>query len=221
MENAEIRIIISYKTLRKAIGILALLLPLILFLWDIFSHGGVTILSISGFYHSSMRDFFLGLMFIVSVFLISYNGFDARDQIITSVSGVFGLLLSLFPVGKFDSPSLLIGIFQQPSQVSNPIHLISAVLFFLMLAIMSFFLFTLTDQNEPGDQKKFRNLIYRICGIFIVLALIFCGLSMTILKVAFTGFPAVLIGEWVALWAFGISWLIKGETFLVDKKSAA
>jgi hypothetical protein len=63
-------------------------------------------------------------------------------------------------------------------------------------------------------QKIERNRVYRVCGIVIAAA---------ILGVPFDDYPAItflkptLVLETIALTAFGISWLTKGELILKDK----
>jgi hypothetical protein len=92
------------------------------------------------------------------------------------------------------------------------------VLFFLILASFSFFLFTKTAKDKgPTRQKKKRNVIYRICGLVMV-----ASLTATVIFMAIrddnSKFPFVFLGETIALVAFGISWLTKGEAIYPDKK---
>jgi uncharacterized membrane protein len=101
------------------------------------------------------------------------------------------------------------------------VHFISAALLFLTLAYYSYFLFTLSDQDEPGEMKRFRNRIYRTCGVLIV---VFIGLLL-VYNVAnritgttlLAGLKPVLVLETLILWAFGFSWFVKGETLWADE----
>ncbi|MBQ9494173.1 MAG: hypothetical protein IJR50_00870 [Treponema sp.] len=86
------------------------------------------------------------------------------------------------------------------------------------MAVNSIFIFTLTDKTKPQTaNKKKRNLIYIICGCVILAMMLF--LLIITLKpnlIQFTGIVFVL--ESICLVAFGISWLVKGETIFKDAK---
>jgi hypothetical protein len=77
MESAmgdENKLIITYLTLRKLIGILGVTLPFILFL------GGLLIFqtgiqsSVSSYYYTGMRDLFVGTICVIGFFLLIYKG---------------------------------------------------------------------------------------------------------------------------------------------------
>jgi predicted RND superfamily exporter protein len=70
-----------------------------------------------------------------------------------------------------------------------------------------------------GKEKKRRNVIYRSCGIVMILA-IGCITVYTIFfrRTFLAAINPVLILESVALVAFGISWLVKGHTLFKDKR---
>jgi len=97
------------------------------------------------------------------------------------------------------------------------IHLTCAALFFLALAYMSYFQFTQTAGN-PTPQKLKRNTLYKVCAIIIVaciLSLVPCFVSNSV-KTFYDNHKFVFIGESISLFAFGTSWLIKGEFILKD-----
>jgi hypothetical protein len=86
-------IIESQLTLRKLIGTLAFILPVAVLL------GGLpgTQESISAYYHTSMRDLFVGVLLGVGFFLITYKGYDGVDTKITTAAGIAGMLIAIFP----------------------------------------------------------------------------------------------------------------------------
>lgn len=101
------------------------------------------------------------------------------------------------------------------------VHFISAACFFLILAYFSIVLFTKTDpdkKEKPTPEKIKRNIWYKACGYTMLLCILLILLYFKVpgLKQMFPLYT-VLVLESVALWAFGISWVIKGETFLKDK----
>jgi len=204
---------------RRLIGILGILLPFICVI------GGCLIAktpipkSISGYYYTNMRDFFVGLMFVVSLYLMTYKGYNKIDFLITTVTGLFGLGIAIFPCDNELYLLPKIGIFQLSLPLSNLLHLICAAVFLILLAINSLFLFTRSDIKKITKQKKFRNIVYIGCGIIILLSLVgvvLGSLLMTEEKLAEN--KLVLIFETTSLLAFGISWLVKGETIFKDQK---
>lgn len=105
-------------------------------------------------------------------------------------------------------------------------HSIFAGLFFIIVAIISLKYFPKSDatSTKKPDGKKTakekRNIVYRICG-WTMLACVFI-LAMYFLIKPFQklvdDFPIIFALETVAILAFGISWLTKGETLWPDGK---
>ena len=149
-----------------------------------------------------------GILTAASVVLMCYDGYNLRDNIVTTISGVFGIMIVLFPCACTVSGEM-VGFFQLPVAISNTIHCASACAFFILLSINSLFLFTL-GEKEPTKQKKIRNIIYQVCGIGML-----CALTLMILPVSF--FAKTFIVEAIALTFFGISWLVKGQALGILK----
>lgn len=103
----------------------------------------------------------------VGILLISYKGYGLLDDIISTVAGVFGIGVCLFPMECPYYPIATVGAFNITSTISNPIHCVCAGIFFGALSFMSFFLFTKTS-GEMTKQKKIKNIIYRVCGIGLI-----------------------------------------------------
>ena len=171
--------IISYLTLRKAIGVLGILLAPIL-VSVILIYDGHIEQSISAYYTTMMRDVMVGILVISGAFLISYRGYDLKDNIISWISGVSAIGVALFSI-------------YQPI-----IHGIFAGIFFLSLAYMAYFQFTI------GKNKK-NNVIYKVCAVIILAG----AIALPIIRFNYS----VLIFETVMLLAFGTSWLVKGASF--------
>ena len=107
--------------------------------------------------------------------------------------------MCLFPC---NSNLELVGTFQIPSKLSGTIHNVSAVGFFAMLSICSLFLFTKSDGN-PTENKKKRNIIYRVCGIGMVASFLILLLPYFYIQ--------IWLVEFLALLFFGVSWLTKAD----------
>ncbi|MEE4288455.1 MAG: hypothetical protein V2J14_03720 [Erythrobacter sp.] len=78
------------------IGLLALLIPIVLPLVG----GYEGHFSISYFYHVPVaRNWFVGLLFAVGVFLILFQGLSRAENLLLSLAGVFLILVALVPTG--------------------------------------------------------------------------------------------------------------------------
>ena len=202
----EKNIILSYLTLRKVIGILAIAFPFLLIIGGFM--GGLTgiELSLSAYYWTTANILFVSMLITFGIFLLSYNGYDKKDMILTTVAGLAMLLVAIFPmVGGTNYLFAFIS-----SSVTNAIHYVMATITFTLLGIMSFFQFTKTGENETTVAKEKRNKVYKICGIIIFASIL--GMVVTL----FLPFNLTFILESIILWAFGVSWLVKGEAILKD-----
>lgn len=218
-------IIISYYTHRQLIGVLGWTLPIVLWVSSCLSGRGF-LSSISSYYYSNMRDYMVAALFCASFFLINYKGNRRIDNWITTATGIFGFGAALFPcLNNSYTSNQLVGIFQIPQYCSKYIHLTSAVIFFLLLAINSAFLFTYDDKvREKGealkfsiknwdiDTKSFRNFIYILCGVIIFISLLTLGTIEIYHSIKKTDSGRIdFVGEFVMLVFFGISWSVKGK----------
>ena len=202
---------VNTKRMRIMIGALGMALPWLVALITLSWPG-----SISETYYSL---FAVGTFMIVlgsaGILLICYRGYDKTDDITATIAGICGILICIFPMTYLPDPSVKTGILHLPSNVSNIFHCISAFGFFGVLAFMSFFLFTKTNGNMT-KQKKIKNIIYRICGIGMI------GSFLLMLLNFFDWAPYNLtwIVEAIALFFFGISWIVKSDAmpWLKDNK---
>lgn len=202
--------LIWQKRIRNYAGLLGALLPwLSLFsawLYGLFS-GGLTDsfwkdLSISATYYCSPA--LPAVLTAAAIVLMCYDGYSKIDNLVTTLSGVFGLMIVLFPCNCSIAPEH-VGFFQLPKHLSSLIHCTSAVIFFCLLAFNSLFLFTKYEGTKT-EYKERRNLVYIVCGIGMLAAMILMPLPIK--------FPAKTWWvETVALTFFGISWLTKGGAF--------
>ena len=204
------------KRIRNYAGLLGALLPWIsllgAFLVNIFTPLGSKFwgdLSISATYY--VTPALAGILTTASVVLMCYDGYDLQDNVVTTISGVFGIMIVLFPCNCSLTPAHT-GFFQLPAKASSLIHCSSAVIFFCLLAYNSIFLFT-KKRGEKTNKKKLRNKVYIACGIGMLSAMILMPLPIK--------FPAkTWFVEMIALTFFGIGWLVKGGAFkfLNDKE---
>lgn len=221
----------SYKLLRNIIGFLGMGLPVIIVVGAYLIDGDGFLDSISAYYHTSMGDVLVGILFITAAFMFTYNPEDYPDGYIDNIggfiAGICAIGVAVFPadVGKascdivVNGPSIeFIGLTIE----INTLHTIFAVGFFMILTIFSLFLFT-KSREKPGvgwTSKKIRNIVYIACGIIMAAALVVIPIYY-FLRCHYPDLQALNLVFWlesVALLAFGFSWLTKGEFFFPDKK---
>lgn len=204
--------IISFNSMRRNIGIFGMALPFVLIIGSflIFNYKEIQP-SISQYYHTEMRDAFVGIISFVALFLFAYRGYNILDRIAGIIAGTAALGVAVFPTAEPGTDGWV-----------DTVHLISASVFFVSLALSSLFLFTLSKFDKPEertDEKKKRNRIYRTCGIIMLLCLVLILLWFRI-RNDFPEFESCNFVFWLetfALIAFGISWLTKGGLIRKDK----
>ena len=149
--------------------IIGIALPIGLLIGKPLVDGGGMLGSISAYYYSGMRNYFVGIMCALAVFFFSYK-YAQRDNFLST-------LTSIFAVGVAFSPTKPSG---GDTTWTTWLHFICAFLFFLTLAYFAYFIFTLPplpkEQREP--RKRLRNKIYRICGVTIVVCLVLVRYSI-------------------------------------------
>ena len=211
-------LIISYLTLRRFIGILAMALPIVVVVGGFLQEGLHVQGSLSGYYYTNMRDVLVGLLSAVSLFLISYSGYEKIDNVVGNISGAFALGMIIFPTAMYSGKVVKVGMFLVDDNVSEYLHLTFAALFFLSLSFYSTILFTRRGPGALGKEKRRRNMIYRVCGAVLIITIV-CNVVYTLAfrNTAIANVNPVLILESLALFAFGISWLVKGNTLFKDR----
>ena len=207
-------------TLRRAIGILGISLPLVVAFGAIILGDCTSIQrSISLYYNTIMRNAFVGILTATALFMFAYRGYDYRDRIAGIAAFVFALGIAFFPATSQvvkDCGTLCLHV-EYHSWI-RIVHLVSAALYFITLSVISLFLFTRTDPENVvfTEEKRKRNMLYRICGYIIIGSLVLIAAYMLWIDPLFEQFHPIFWLETLALVAFGISWLVKGEVAWTD-----
>ena len=195
-------ILSSYSALRRGIGLLAVALPLILSILGIVLADVALQGSISAYYHAgagAMRNWFVGILWAIGVFLLLYRGFTKREDIALDLAGILLIMVAMFPM-EWDCGD---------SCQKVSVHGVSAIGFFLMIGYVCIFRScdTLYLLKTAAQRRRYRNL-YRVLGhamwVFPVIVgfLLFLGVNPL-------GPYTILILETVAIWVFAAYWLIK------------
>ena len=211
----------NYLYLRKVVGWLGTLLPLILLVANPIAlsieHSSCGWLpnSVSGYYYTPVRNIFVGALFGLSLFLIAYVGADLGDRVITDLAGLFGLGVALFPTTPtVASPASVtcetVARLSSRQQVIGDVHAVLSVLFLLFLAWMAI-RFT-TTASPPSPEQLVRNRIYWGCAI-VILACVVAAVVTNFLPASLRpNFPWLFLDEAVGVFAFGVSWFVDDQT---------
>jgi hypothetical protein len=218
---------LSYLALRKAVGIVALALPVALVIgYFVLTPLGSTrtwpnpplLESISAYYYSCMGHVFTGALCAIALFLLCTQGYDRADEIAGYMACGFAFGVAFCPTTPETASC---GGTVTPLEKSlGTAHEILAALLFLTLSYFCLFLFTRTSGN-PTPRKKQRNMVYKVCGGIMIFSMaVMTSLHIQAVGEFFQHVKMLLIFETVCLFAFGVAWLTKGETFLKDKEAS-
>ncbi len=218
-ERGAILYLKSYLVMRAAIGLLGIGLPIELFLGDaLWLEGGLKARgSLSAYYHSGMRDVFVGTLFATAVFLITYRVVEQTlDNTLSIIAGIAAMGVALFPTSRppgSTSPPTPLEVHLGEQRVAI-VHYICAGILMVSLAVISF-IFGVREgrrsQQRASGRARLSPTFWRWfhwgCTAAIGLALVFMGASE--ITRWFTQY-SLIVGETVAVLAFGVSWLMKG-----------
>lgn len=155
--------------------------------------------SISATYFANSNMCMIGALCLCAFFLFTYQGYDLGDRLFTSIAAIAALLIVACPCSARGTDAHL-GLFALPSNISNTIHGVAAAVLFLSFALM------ILTQFTKGGRKK-RNILYYICGIIMLIAMVFAVISMYCNWVPYM----TMILEIVMLEAFAIAWIVKSN----------
>lgn len=204
--------LVSYVFIRRVIGLLGLTLPIVLILNSKLYCQQELERSISHYYYSNLGSVFVGVLTALAMFFFSYKGYEKeKDNLLTNIAGFGALGVAFFPTDGFSSLCLHCGN-SISDKIPHTLHFISAIVFFISLAILLFFYFTKSHPDRMTREKKIRNAIYRICGVIMLVCL-----GVIAYLVIYGTKASIFWPESIALFVFGFAWIVKGELILGDK----
>jgi len=237
LEQTGAEALASQRELISIVGITAIMLPPLLLVVDFqFGHSCVRD-SLSHYYYGrGTGDIFVMALAFIGALLIAYRGETKSISLLAVLAGVMAILVGLVPTtasgcadGVFDGRAF-VDVAQGTASLSatpfalfpgvGNLHFSAAVGLFAIMFLFTFIIFRLvgpSDIHPTTGQilgiKRIRNGIYLGCAILTVIALAAIVLH-SIFDFAFADdINLVLIAEWVALWAMGFAWLVKGRVF--------
>lgn len=232
-ENEELRQ--SQRLLAGLVGFVALSLPISLIVFGEWFTEGRS--SISSYYYESivLSDIFVGGLFLVGGLMLTYRGNSQWASRLATSGGVLAMLVGAFPTNGWTRCATLyssLGVDQCDPEKGGPeflpqfakyIHVPSAIVLFIVLALFCYFVFLKprtrlafdgTEEDNSGDSsKKLRNLIYWLCLLALLGAMAVIALHLT----GLVSLPDDIVfwGEAVGLVAFGIAWLTHSRFFFL------
>lgn len=217
-ETLREELIVSFYRVRQALGYLGFFLPLALILGGALSLGEVEP-SISDYYHTVLRDIFVGTMCAIGIFLIAYPGHRrgggewVSDDMVTSVAGIAAFGVAFFPNEGMSPVPAVNSVTQMllGHDLAAKGHYLSAIVFLSALAYICLVKFARTA--SPARRR-----IYRASG-WTILVMTVATVTASVFKVAGPPVPRAVVIDYqlvlwfeaVAVWAFSVSWLTKGR----------
>jgi hypothetical protein len=204
MDSDELQkhILATYLSLRFGIATVGIVLPLVLGVGGALYAGLPLKNSMSAYYHAtgidgrSMRDWFVGLLFVVGVFLYLYKGYSRAENYLLNVAGAFCIGIAVFPMAWPESAG--------SSWIS--LHGFCAITFFLCIAAVAIFCagdtLPLLKDVDVRDRLKHS---YRLIGILMVLSMLAAYLLSTVLHYATRTFYVEACG----IFSFAAYWWLK------------
>ncbi|MEU2610364.1 DUF998 domain-containing protein [Micromonospora sp. NPDC007271] len=192
--------------LRLGIGSVGIALPVVLVVGHLVAARRLTLLdSLSSYYHTEMRDVFVGSLCAVGVFLIAYR-YRRPDDALGTVAGVLAVAVALFPT-TVGAPA---GTTSHSDRMAGVVHQVAAGALFVLLAAFCLFLFTRPDRvGVPPRPSAVR--FYRVCGALILAAIAIALASTQLPPDVRHALKPVLWCETVAVFAFGAAWVAKSD----------
>jgi hypothetical protein len=195
---------------RTAIGVLGVVLPPAVVVW-VLDQGFQS--SISAYYYTASRDWLVGTLWVIGVFLIFYQYRPQRPELAKSrhpsirsghadaylgkCAGAAAVLVALLPTTPPE------GLMQPP--IIGAAHGAAAFVTFVSLSLFPLLLFS---------QSSRKARLYRVCGWLMLTCLgliAVYALSPEALRKALAPWRPVLLLEWLLIWVFGYSWFEKGR----------
>jgi hypothetical protein len=189
-------VFLTYAHLRSGMGIIALVLPFIL--WGGGLAAGIHLQSsLSDYYYSSMRNYFVGILFALGSFMFLYKGFSWQENYALHLAGVLAILIAVVPTDDPGNP-------QAELTPTALLHKLFAVFFFLTIAYVC--LFRSADTLPllgSGLRAKVYYWTYKVIGIYMAIV------PLVLYYFEFHRYQRVFFAEATSIWTFGAYWLLK------------
>ncbi len=199
----------SLVGLRRAVGLVGVLLPTVLALGCFASVACTGLQSAIGdYYGTEMRDILLGGLFCLAWCLFLHRGYARRDDVAGDVACLFALGMALFPK-------------THPSAAVVGVHLVSEVGLGGVMAFISLAVFTKAPGPSPTSPTAARNRVHRAAGYTLLACTVVGILCYALGGIVPSTVQLIFWLESLAFLSFGVSWLVKGDVVLRDAPRGA
>jgi hypothetical protein len=227
-EQLQKNVLSTYLNLRIGIAVVGIALPLVVSIVGRLYAQLCLQHSISAYYQAvgptghSMRDWFVGSLFVMGVFLYLYKGFGPVENFLLNLGGVSAVLVALVPLPWKSCDLAVCGAAAGPCK--GPLlsaHGIFSYGVFLCMAAVC--LFCAGDTLPLIKDAGFRNadqLIRRYKATYRVIAvLMLASIAAAYLLNTLANNPSTVFWvETAGVWSFAAYWLVKSDEL---KKTAA
>src|SRR5688572_3707669 len=155
-------VLATYFTLRMGIALIAIVFPLLLWIGGKFYAGLPLQDSMSAYYHAvldgkSMRDWFVGILFAVGVFLYLYKSYSNNENFALNIAGIMALGIAIFPM-EWECGT---------GCAKYSIHGVCAVLFFICIAYVCVCCSRDTLSLLPNERQRarYRNMYRTLAAL--------------------------------------------------------
>lgn len=189
----------TYLRLRIGIAAIGVALPVTLWVGALALEGSSLQSSMSAYYHTGMRDVFVGALFAIGIALYLYKGFSVAENVVLSLAGVMAVCVALFPTQGAGE--------RVPA---NVVHGVAAIAFFACLAYVS--VFRAGDTlSLIRDTRRARALegSYRALGVAMIASPLVALAVERLLRPPEGEPSAVFFIEVFGIAAFAAYWLVK------------
>jgi hypothetical protein len=213
----------TYFTLRLTLGVLALALPLALFLGGWLLQGISLQPSISAYYHSDARDILVGTLCAIGCGLIAYKGFGRDEDWALNLGGVLAASIALFPTDPIKAlhciqPNCTGNCLVMSAQldrtadiaIDSMLHFPAAASFYLVLGYVMIFCSHRTLYLVPPKARRRYLVVYPALGFLFVASIVAAFVIGRFVVAATDCLDHTIFGVEVAgIFFFGVFWLIK------------
>jgi hypothetical protein len=185
----------SHIALCRLIGGLGISLPFVLEIGNSISADTLPPGSLSGYYYTDMRSFFIGGLCALGVFLLAYRGYERLDGLITDIAGTSMILVALCPTRP---PEGNLHLTVQQNVVGD-LHDFFAIIVPLSLGAITL--------RFARAQRQPEVLIHLACATIIFSCVPLAIVSSFMFRSTNINPRPLLVCEVLAMLASGISWL--------------
>ena len=203
----QTHILSTYTNLRWGLVSIAFTFPLVLYVGGhLFGEPPLPLQgSMSAYYHTVMRNGFVGYLFAIGACLYFYKGFTTLENYLLNAAGILAVGVAIFPTDYKGDQNPACKTFTWGN-----VHGVCAVTSFLCIALVCWFCAsdTLSEMNDEAKAAQYRKA-YNWIGIAMLVSPLVAAILELVYQFSRKGKTYTFFIELVAMWVFGTYWLVK------------